>query len=40
MAADREPSGIVIAYWDREEAEANGVPLPGHIDRTQGKGKA
>ena len=32
MAAGREPPGIYIAYWDREDAEANGVPAPPHLD--------
>lgn len=31
MAEAREPPGIVIAYWDREELEANGIPMPQHI---------
>ena len=31
MTDDREPPGIIIAYWDREELEANGIPMPPHI---------
>jgi arylsulfatase A-like enzyme len=31
MTADKEPDGIVIAYWDREEAEQGGIRMPTHI---------
>ncbi len=31
MTTGGEPPGIIIAYWDREETEAAGVPLPPHI---------
>ena len=33
MTNDREPPGIVIAYWDREELEADNLPLPVHIKK-------
>lgn len=31
MTDEREPSGIVIAYWDEKELAANGLPMPSHI---------
>ena len=31
MAAGKEPPGIYIAYWDRDEVEANGLEMPAHI---------
>lgn len=31
MTDDKEPSGIIIAYWDQDELEANGLPMPAHI---------
>ena len=31
MTDDREPPGIVIAYWDQEELEAQGLKMPSHI---------
>ncbi len=31
MTDDREPPGIMIAYWDRKELEADGLPAPTHI---------
>lgn len=31
MLADREPPGIMIAYWDRAELEADGYRLPDHV---------
>jgi hypothetical protein len=33
MAADKEPPGIYIAYWDRADAEANGLVTPPHLDK-------
>lgn len=30
MSEAREPPGIIIAYWDREELEADGLPMPSH----------
>lgn len=30
MAADREPPGILIAYWDRDDLIADGKPMPDH----------
>ncbi|MFK7752079.1 MAG: sulfatase-like hydrolase/transferase, partial [Sedimentitalea sp.] len=32
MTDDKEPAGIVIAYWDRAELEADGLAMPTHID--------
>jgi arylsulfatase A-like enzyme len=31
MTDDREPPGIVIAYWDEAEMKENGIPMPNHI---------
>ena len=31
MTDDREPPGIMIAYWDAEEMVADGLPLPAHL---------
>ena len=33
MAAGKEPPGIYIAYWDRADAEANGLVTPPHLDK-------
>lgn len=33
MTDDKEPPGIVIAYWDQAEMEADGLPMPPHIDK-------
>ncbi|MDB4053088.1 alkaline phosphatase family protein [Octadecabacter sp.] len=33
MAAGKEPPGIYIAYWDRADAEKNGLKAPPHLDR-------
>jgi arylsulfatase A-like enzyme len=33
MAANKEPPGIYIAYWDRADGEVNGVEAPPHLDR-------
>ncbi|MEM9351207.1 MAG: alkaline phosphatase family protein [Pseudomonadota bacterium] len=32
MTDGREPEGIYIAYWDREELERDGLTMPPHID--------
>ncbi|MEM9437879.1 MAG: alkaline phosphatase family protein [Pseudomonadota bacterium] len=32
MTDGREPEGIYIAYWDREELERDGLKMPPHID--------
>jgi len=39
MTEDREPPGIMIAYWDQKELEADGLPMPTHINEDQTKGK-
>ena len=31
MTDDREPPGIFIAYWDRDELEADGLSMPDHL---------
>ncbi|MEO0691968.1 MAG: sulfatase/phosphatase domain-containing protein, partial [Pseudomonadota bacterium] len=31
MTDGKEPTGIYIAYWDREELEADGLKMPPHI---------
>ena len=31
MALDREPPGILIAYWDRDELESDGLEMPVHL---------
>ena len=31
MTDHKEPPGILIAYWDRKELEADGLPMPEHI---------
>lgn len=31
MTDEREPPGIIIAYWDKAETDAAGVQLPTHI---------
>ena len=31
MADEREPEGIMIAYWDPEELETDGLMMPPHI---------
>ncbi len=31
MTDSREPPGIIIAYWDPEELEADGLSMPQHI---------
>ena len=31
MARTREPEGIYIAYWDKQELEAHGLKMPPHI---------
>ena len=31
MTDDREPPGIVIAYWDEAEMKEHGIPMPTHI---------
>ena len=33
MAAGKEPPGIYIAYWDRADAEENGLVAPPHLDQ-------
>ncbi len=33
MTDDKEPAGIVIAYWDKDELDADGIPLPHHIKK-------
>ncbi|MEL6584389.1 MAG: alkaline phosphatase family protein [Pseudomonadota bacterium] len=36
MTDAKEPEGIYIAYWDREELEANGLRMPPHIVTAEG----
>lgn len=31
MTDEGEPDGIVIGYWDKQEAAANGIKLPTHL---------
>ena len=38
MTDDKEPPGIVIAYWDQDALEANGIPLPTHITQQETAG--
>jgi arylsulfatase A-like enzyme len=33
MTDENEPPGIVIAFWDQDEAEASGIALPPHIGK-------
>jgi len=38
MTDDKEPPGIVIAYWDQDELEEHGIPLPTHITQQKTAG--
>jgi arylsulfatase A-like enzyme len=31
MAANKEPPGILIGYWDQKELEADGKKIPAHL---------
>lgn len=33
MTDEKEPDGITIAYWDKDEARADSITLPTHIDK-------